>query len=103
MDYPELIKKAMDGDYQYHRKESDTRESRREAQVKLDKKFHDDLINVLIEQYGNRVFAHNFTEKIAEKIFTQAWEDEHSNGYYSVVQRAIILADLVDDCILALN
>lgn len=103
MEYPELIKKAMNGDYQYRKKESDTWESRHEAQSRLDKKFRDDLVRVLVELYGNRTFAHNFTEKIAEKIFAQAWEDEHSNSYYSVVQRAIILANLVDGCIFALD
>lgn len=36
---------------------------------------------------------------MTEKIFNQAWEDSHANGYHDVAWRARILAELVDDCI----
>lgn len=38
-------------------------------------------------------------EKMAEKIFVQAWEDSRANGHYEVAWRAQVLAELVAECI----
>ena len=52
-----------------------------------------------MDEFGHRLYRRNLSENMAEKIFSQAWEDAHANGYYDVVYRAFILANLVDDCI----
>lgn len=93
MDYLELINKTNNGDYIYHKQPTDTWDSYRKAQAELDRKFSDDVINVIMSMYDV------IDEKMAEKIFVQAWEDNHANGYHDVAWRAQVLAELVADCI----
>ena len=93
MNYLELISKANNGDYLYRKQPTDTWDSFRKAQAELDRKFSDDVINVIMSMYDN------INEKMAEKIFVQAWEDGHANGYHDVAWKAQILAELVAGCI----
>lgn len=93
MDYLELINKTENGDYIYHKSPTDTWDSYRKAQAELDRKFSDDVINVIISMYDV------INEKMAEKIFVQAWEDNRANGHYEVAWRAQVLAELVAECI----
>lgn len=99
MDYATLIQKANNGDYMYHKTPTDTFDSYRKAQAELDKKFRDDVVRMIMEEYGHRFYRRNLNEKMAEKIFNQAWEDSHANGHREVAWRANTLAELVDDCI----
>lgn len=93
MDYLTLISKTNNGDYIYSKQPTDTWDSFRKAQAELDRKFSDDVINVIMSMYND------INEKMAEKIFNQAWEDGHANGYHDVAWRANNLAELVDACI----
>ena len=97
MNYLELINKANNGDYLYSKQPTDTWDSYRKAQAELDRKFSDDVINVITSMYDM------IGEKMAEKIFNQAWEDSHANGHREVAWRADTLAELVDDCIFEIN
>ena len=58
---------------------------------------------IRMEEYGHRFYRRNLNEKMAEKIFNQAWEDGHANGYHDVAWRAQNLAELVDDCIFEID
>ena len=93
MNYLTLINKTNNGDYIYSKQPTDTWDSFRKAQAELDRKFSDDVINVITGMYDN------INEKMAEKIFVQAWEDGHANGYLDVAWKAQILAELVAECI----
>ena len=93
MNYLELINKTNNGDYIYHKSPTDTWDSYRKAQAELDRKFSDDVINVITSMYDM------IDKKMAEKIFNQAWEDGHANGYHDVTWRANNLAELVAECI----
>ena len=99
MKYAALMQKVRDRGYICSRSNYDTYESYHKAQAELDKQFHDDVVSMIMEEYGNRIYRHNLNEKMAEKIFNQAWEDGHANGYHDVAWRAKNLAELVDDCI----
>lgn len=93
MNYLELISKANNGDYLYNKQTTDTWDSYRKAQAELDRKFSNDVINVITSMYDM------IDKKMAEKIFNQAWEDNHANGYHDVAWRAQVLAELVAECI----
>ena len=93
MNYLELINKANNDDYIYYKQPTDTWDSYRKAQAELDRKFSDDVINVITSMYDM------LDKKMVEKIFYQAWEDSHANDYYEVVWRAQVLAELVVGCI----
>ena len=93
MNYLELINKTNNDDYVYHKQPTDTWDSYRKAQAELYRKFSDDLIGVIMSMYDMS------SEKMAEKIFVQAWEDNHANGYHDVAWRAQVLAELVANCI----
>ena len=93
MNYLELINKTNNGGYIHHKQPTDTWDSYRKAQAELDRKFSDDVINVITSMYDM------IGEKMAEKIFNQAWEDCHANGHHDVAWRAQVLAELVAECI----
>lgn len=97
MNYLELINKTNKGDYIYHKQPTDTWNSYRKAQAELDRKFSDDVINVIASMYDM------LNKKMVEKIFYQAWEDGHANGYHDVAWRAQVLAELVVGCISEIN
>lgn len=97
MNYLELINKTNNGDYIYHKQSTDTWDSFRKAQAELDRKFSNDVIDVITNMYDM------INEKMAKKIFVQAWEDNHANGYHDVAWRAQVLAELVADCISETN
>lgn len=93
MNYLELISKTNNSDYTYHKPPTDTWDSYRKAQAELDRKFSEDVIGVITGMYND------INEKMAEKIFVQAWEDGHANGYHDVAWKAQVLAELVVECI----
>lgn len=103
MNYATLMQKVRDRCYTYSWSSYDTYESYKKAQAELDKQFHDDVVSMIMEEYGHRVYRRNLNEKMAEKIFNQAWEDGHANGYHDVAWRAKNLAELVDDCIFEMD
>ena len=103
MDYAALMQKVRDRGYICSRSNYDTYESYHRAQAELDKQFHNDVVGMIMEEYGHRLYRRNLNEKMAEKIFNQAWEDCHANGYHDVAWRANNLAELVDDCIFEID
>lgn len=84
MNYATLMQKVKDRCYICSRSNYDTDESYNEAQAELDKQFHDDVVSMIMEEYGHRFYRRNLNEKMAEKIFNLAWEDGHANGYHDV-------------------
>ena len=103
MNYETLMRKVNDRGYICSRGNYDTYESYHKAQAELDKQFHDDVVSMIMTEYGHRFYRRNLNEKMAEKIFNQAWEDGHANGYHDVAWRAKNLAELVDDCIFEID
>ena len=103
MNYETLMRKVKDRGYICSRGNYDTYESYHKAQAEFDKQFHDDVVSMIMEEYGHRFYRRNLNEKMAEKIFNQAWEDSHANGHREVAWRANTLAELVDDCIFEIN
>lgn len=93
MNYLELINKTNNGDYLYSKQPTDTWDFYRKAQAELDRKFSNDVINVITSMYDM------IDKNMAEKIFNQAWEDGHANGHHDVAWRANNLAELVAECI----
>lgn len=103
MNYETLMRKVNDRGYICSMSDYDTYESYHKAQAELDKQFYDDVVSMIMEEYGYRFYRRNLNEKMAEKIFNQAWKDGHANGYHDVARRASNLAELVDDCIFEID
>lgn len=64
----------------------------RESEAQGEKDFRDDVIQYLLENY--RI---NKNQKIAERIFSKAYDDGHSGGYGEVLTHAEEIADLIED------
>lgn len=52
--------------------------------------FYSDLIKALKNNYS-------FNDKICEKIFAKAYQDAHSEGKYSIIQKVEEYADFIDE------
>lgn len=103
MNYETIMRKVNDRGYICSMSDYDTYESYHKAQAELDKQFCDDVVSMIMEEYGHRFYRRNLNEKMAEKIFNQAWKDGRANGYHDVARRASTLAELVDDCIFEID
>lgn len=103
MNYETLMRKVNDRGYICSRGDYDTYESYHEAQAELDKQFYDDVVSMIMEEYRHRFYRRTLNERMAKKIFNQAWEDGHTHGYHDVAWRAKNLAELVGDCIFEMD
>ena len=63
MNYETLMRKVNDRGYICSLSNYDTYESYHEAQAELDKQFHDDVISMIMEEYGHRFYRRNLILK----------------------------------------
>ena len=97
-----MVQKCINGEYTYKKQPSDTYESYINNQDALDSKFHDDLIDMLTNEYVCYPTV-NLTDEALEKIYIKAYTLGHADGYYAVLIHAKELTEFVISILDSIN
>lgn len=98
----DMIQKCVSGEYTYKKQPLDTDETCINNQDVLDSKFHDDLIDMLNNEYVCYPTV-NLTDEALEKIYIKAYTLGHADGYYAVLIYAKELTEFVISILESIN
>lgn len=98
----DMIQKCVRGEYNYKKRSSDTHETCINNQDAFDSKFHDDLIDMLTNEYVCYPTV-NLTDEVLEKIYIKAYTLGHADGYYAVLIHAKELTEFVISILDSIN